>query len=75
MMLILREALARRRQAERKVAEVLDLLYPPGAAIQWEVGGIRQRGIVVMNCYADRIKVRNERTNKERFIYASNIVC
>lgn len=75
MSAVLRRAIERRRQGQDAVVEVLKLLYPPGTELQWEIGGRRQRGVVVMNCYGDRINVLNTRTGRHRFICAFDIVC
>lgn len=71
----LRLAIERRRAANRAVEELLKVLYPPGTELQWEVGGYRQRGIVLRNCHGDRLEVSNDFTGRNRFIYARDIVC
>lgn len=67
-------AVGNRRRAELDIARILKRDYPPGAPIAWENSGREHNGVVVANCYADRIKVRNAATNRERFIYASAIL-
>lgn len=71
----LKRALKQRLKAERRVIDVLKTDYPPGSTIAWEGSDpddIR-RGLVTMNCYDDRIKVRNVRTGCELFIHAYRI--
>ena len=69
-------ALKARRVAENRVVTTLRELYPLESPIRWMHG--TQNGIceghVVMHCCYDRIKVHNERTGKDVFIYAYCIV-
>ena len=69
----LKEALRRRREEEHEVAAALKADYPPGAKIRWKIGEHHADGEVTMNCYGDRIKVRNIRTGRERFIHAYDV--
>lgn len=68
----LSQALQRRRRAERDVQDALAREYPEGAAATWRRNGIHH-GQVVMVAY-DRLKVRNERTGRELWIYAYDLV-
>lgn len=72
----LKKALDAREAATRKVSAVLKDEYPEGAPVAWVGTGSDdvRRGVVTMNCYDDRLKVRNARTNCELFIYAYRIV-
>jgi hypothetical protein len=72
----LEQALKQRKIAEDHVAEVLKRDYPVGKTIIFctgAEGSNHYHGYVVMHCYGDRIKVRNCRTHKLRFIRASQI--
>jgi hypothetical protein len=70
----LRNALRRHRAAELAIERILRTEFPPGSSLTF-IGsrGIRYDATVVMNCYGDRIKVRNEHTGAERFIHAWRI--
>ena len=70
----LQAALDRKNNAESEVFKILKRDYPPGTPINWERGG-SHTGVVVTNTdYGGRIKVRNIETEKEYWIYASDIV-
>lgn len=66
-------ALERRREAEDRVEHVLRRDYPPGTPVSWKKNGIHE-GIVLDKASGDRVKVKNERTNREFWIYAYCIV-
>jgi hypothetical protein len=70
------KALARaidcRDKAERRVDLVLKRDYPPETSLKWMRNGLHE-GVVIQNGYGDRIKVKNDRTGKELWIYAWNI--
>jgi hypothetical protein len=66
-------ALERRREAEAEVERVLRRDYPPGTTLSWKKNGIHE-GVVSDKASGDRIKVKNERTNREFWIYAYCIV-
>lgn len=56
--------------ADTRLQEVLRRDYPLGHSIAWvtKFNGPVARGVVVMHCHGDRIKVRNRDTGKELFI-------
>lgn len=69
----LARALTDRSKAEAQVDRILKRDYPPGAEVVWKKNGIH-KGIVIQNGYGDRIKVKNERTNREFWVYAYTII-
>jgi hypothetical protein len=66
-------ALSRRHEAEVEVERILRRDYPPGTPVSWKKNGIHE-GVVLDKASGDRIKVKNERTNREFWIYAYCIV-
>ena len=73
MSLRLKTAVAARQTADREVENALHADYPPGAPIAWEGTKRLCHGTVVMNCYGDRVKVRNAATGSELFIEARRV--
>lgn len=69
-----KDALKKIRDGERELDDALKRDYRPGAPIKWEYGGRVQYGVVVMNCYGDRIQVKNLATDAKPFIHAYRIV-
>lgn len=69
----LARALKDRDKAETEVDRVLKRDYPPGTEVTWSKNGVHD-GIVIMNGDGDRIKVRNQKTNREFWIYAYTII-
>lgn len=70
----IRLLLDNRRAIERMIAAAIVRDYPVGEEIEWERGVSRCSGRVVMHCYGDRVKVRNEATGRELFISADQIL-
>ena len=68
----LMKAIGRRDEAEVAMVRVLEREYPVGAEVAWCRNGIH-RGTVVMHSRGDRIKVKNERSGKELWIYCYSI--
>ena len=73
MSIALARALERERKAEDDVERVLRRDYPLGAQLKWKRGSL-QSGVVLQHGQGDRIKVRNERTGREFWIYAFSVV-
>jgi hypothetical protein len=69
----LTKALELRRKASDAIAAAMKSRYGSGARISWNRHGVHT-GSVVMLGYEDRVKVRNERTGKEFWIYAHDIL-
>lgn len=69
----LAKALAERARAEKNIESALKKEYPPGAPIRWARNGVHS-GSVILNGYIDRIKVRNERTGRELWVYADAVL-
>ena len=63
-----------RRRAEKAIEEYLKLHYPPDTEFVFRWGEHIYHGRCVLNCYGDRMKVRNIRTGKTRFIDSSHII-
>ena len=60
--------------AEDKLAQALKRFYPPCAPVRWLRGGRIRSGVVVRNCYGDRLQVENSETGKQPFITAYDIL-
>lgn len=57
------------RLYEEELIRVIQAAWPVGSRITWNgKGPFPQSGSVVMHGYGNRLKVRNERTNKEYWI-------
>ena len=69
----LKKAVERHRKTSAEMVEVLERDYPVGAPISWDRHGVRS-GTVVMHSCGKRIKVRNEVSGKEFWIYLYSIV-
>lgn len=56
--------------AEKRAADLMERLYPPGEAISWERGGHIQYGTVLrtQGNRGGRFYVRNDATSKEYWI-------
>jgi hypothetical protein len=70
----LRNALRRKRAAETAIAEILKRDFPVGTFCHFlGARSIVYPATVTMHGYGDRIKVRNEHTATERWIYADRL--
>jgi hypothetical protein len=70
----IRLLLDNRRAIECMIAKQIVRDYPIGEQIEWTNDGHRYSGHVVRHCHGDRLRVRNEKSGRERFIYAYQIV-
>jgi hypothetical protein len=68
----LTKAIDEHKKTAAEMVRVLKRDYPEGGPIRWDRNGIHS-GTVVMHSGGKRIKVRNERTGKEFWIYAYSI--
>lgn len=66
-------ALEKRDKAEQNVEKVLRRDYPVGSEVTWKRNGIH-RGVVVHEGSGDRVKVKNDKSGFEYWIYAYCIV-
>jgi len=69
----LAKAVERHRKTSAEMIAVLKRDYPVGGLISWDRHGIHS-GTVVLHSCGERIKVRNERSEKEFWIYLHSIV-
>ena len=69
----LAKALELRRKAGAAISAAMKARYGEGAPISWDRHGIHSGSVVMLGHY-DRVKVRNERTGKEFWIYANAIL-
>jgi hypothetical protein len=70
-------AIRERDVAEQRVATLLQELWPVGSPIRWARGFAPthwQSGHVVSHGSGDRIKVKNEQTQREYWIHAHDIM-
>lgn len=69
----LHRAIERRAKAELAVHAIMVRDYPKGAPIRWLGTGAIYNGIVLDHGHGDRIKVTNDKTGAELWIYAYRI--
>ena len=65
--------MGQRDAANKLIAEHIEKSFPIGARAEWEWAGAIYSGSVELVGY-DRVKVRNSRTSKTRWISAWNLV-
>jgi hypothetical protein len=70
----IRLLLDNRRAIDKMIAKQIERDYPVGEEIEWQKGGRQYGGRVVHHCFGDRLKVHNEKTGRELFIHAYQIV-
>ena len=65
-------------RAKKSAAEAfekgVESAYPVGAKIRWKVSRRAQNGIVLMHLYGERMRVRNERTDRAIDIAHTQII-
>lgn len=71
---LLQKALAEISIAEDKAAKLLRKEYPESTWIRWEWGGRAFSGTVIDHGGGLRLRVRNHRTGRDRWIYAGHIL-
>jgi len=69
----LAKAVQRHRKTSAAMIAVLERDYPVGGLISWERNGVHS-GTVVMHSRGERIKVKNDRSGKEFWIYLYSII-
>lgn len=69
-----KNALAMVQRWQNELAVYCEQDYPPGATIRWEWNAGVYVGHVIRHGYGSRLYVRNDVTNKARWIHAYNIV-
>lgn len=71
----LQHARAALTYAERTLEAVISRHYAVGKSVTWEINGQRQSGTVLgLGVFSKRLRVRNAKTNAERWIDRADIV-
>lgn len=61
-------------QAEDRLQDLIKLHYPVGTDLEWSIGGWPAEGTVFDHSTHGRLRVRNARTGKTRWIHYTDIV-
>lgn len=62
------------KQLQRSFEDAFRAKYPEGSPIMWVRGNNRMHGVIMRYAYGERARVYNYGTQKEYFIYFSDIL-
>lgn len=65
---------ARKNDAARAYSKAIIAACPLGRVVKWKHGAQVQSGEVVMHDHGERVRVRNVRSGKEQWLYATRII-